>query len=338
MQGCTKYISHNSEKLSKTKAVILFLLAIILFGTVAFFTFRNVDLVELFSSVTASDALINLLLGTAYFITFGWVMAIVFRAHYKIDYPTFDLAFLPFQMHLFTYLMPVKGGMLYQTFFMKMKHKMDLSKGFSSGIFVFIASLLLTCMAGLALSFQLEGVQELRLLLGLMSVGLLVLTFGSRFIPERKDLTGSWVSRLLGFVQRIGAGIGDLFSDPLLFVKVFLMTAISAGLQSWWFYHTAIVLGYDVSWMGMTFATLIIRILMLVRFVPGNLGFQEIMSGAVFVAAGLTIEDGLLVAMINRLASVALAGTLGFGALYYNFRYFGTQNLKQLFAEMKSSN
>ena len=96
------------------------------------------------------------------------------------------------------------------------------------------------------------------------------------------------------------------------------MTSISAGFQSWWFYQTAIVLGYDVSWMGMTLATLIIRILMLVRFVPGNLGFQEILSGAMFAAAGLTVEDGLLVAMINRLASMTLAGILGTGAVYYH--------------------
>lgn len=311
------------------------MVAIVLFGTVAFFTFKDADLGGLFAAVTAVDVLINVLLGVAYFMTFGWVMAIVFKDHYKIDYPVFDLAFLPFQMHLFTYIMPVKGGMLYQTFFMKMKHGMALSKGFSSGIYVFIASLLLTCIAGLALSFQLEDVAELQILLILMTVGLIVLTFGARFIPNRDDDSGGLLTRLLGFIQRIGAGIGELFGDPMMFGKVFLMTAISAGLQSWWFYQTAIVLGYDVSWMGMTLATLVIRILMLIRFVPGNLGFQEIMSGAVFVAAGLTVEDGLLVAMINRLASMALAAILGSGALYYNFRYFGTQNLKQLFAEIK---
>lgn len=262
-------------------------------------------------------------------------MAVVFKRHYDINFEKKDTVLLPFMMHVFSYIMPVQGGMLFQTFFMKMKYKMALTKGFSTGVYLFIASLILTCVGGLILSFFVEGVTEIRMVLYLMLIGLIGM-LGTAVITRRITIKGDrFIYKIIGFLHAIITQLGELTKQPLLFIKVMLIIGFSALLHAGWFYQTALILGIEVSFMGMVLATLVFRIVMLVRLLPGNLGIQELVTSIVFLGAGLTIEEGLIVAVFNRAACVILAAIIGLGGLYHNFRYFGTDGIQQLLKEMK---
>jgi hypothetical protein len=321
--------------MKKSRPTFLFALAAIAFSLVVFFTFKNVDPQSFLNNLTIQNVLLNLVIGVVYFSSFGLVMTVVFKRHYNVDFVKEDTFLLPFMMHIFSYIMPVQGGMLFQTFFMKMKYKMALTKGFSTGVYLFMASLILTCVGGLILSYFIDGVSEIRMVLYLMLIGLMGI-MGTAVVTSGITIKGdTFFYKIIGFLHDIIAQVGELSKQPILFLKVMLIIGFSALIHAGWFYQTAIILGIEVSFSGMLLATLVFRIVMLIRILPGNLGIQELITSIVFLGAGLAIEEGLLIAVFNRAASVMLAAIIGLGGLYHNFRYFGTDGIQQLLNKMK---
>lgn len=324
--------------MKKVKHLVLFVAAIAVFVAVVLFTFKDTDLNSLLAPISGSDIAVNLLIGVIYSWSFGWLMALVFKRHYSIDFKSMDGFLLPFMMHIFSYVMPMQGGMLFQTFFMRMKYKMALTKGLSTGVYLFLASLFLTCVGGLGLSVFAEGFSEIRLTLLVMLLGLIGMLASAVITRGIKIKGDNLIYRIIGFLHSIIAQVGELIKQPVMFIWVMVIIGISAVLHAIWFYHTALILEYEVSFMGMMLATLVFRILMLVRLLPGNLGIQEVMTSLVFLGAGLTVEQGLIIAVFNRLAAVALAGTIGVAGLYHNFRYFGSDGIQELIKGLKPSN
>ncbi|MCB9187083.1 MAG: flippase-like domain-containing protein [Flavobacteriales bacterium] len=314
-----------------------FLLAILIFGGVAFSVFKDVDPLALLESIGVAGILQNFLIGIAYFFSFGILMKVVYQHHYKCDLSWADAFFLPFMMHLWTYILPVKGGLIYQTFFVKAKYGLDMSKGFSVGVLVFAASLLITCFVGGALSFLVRDALALQLVLLFMFGTLIFFLFAGRLVSEPDPSRSGVIYSLIAFVQKVLIQFREQLKDVKLLFKLVFVTLASTLVHAIWFYHCAYILGYDPEPVGILLATLVLRIVTLVRILPGNLGIQEVMIGSVFLAAGLGLQEGLTTALLVRLVSMVLAGTLGIGGLYLNFRYFGTDSLTGLLNKLKRS-
>ena len=299
--------------------------------------FKEVDIIDLAAGVGPGKLALNILIGIMYFFSFGWLMKIVYGHHYKKTLNWSDTFFLPFMMHLWTYILPVKGGLIYQTFFMKAKYKVDMSKGFSVGVLVFAASLLVTCFLGGALSFLIKDPLAIQLVLLFMFFTLIIFLLGGKFVKKPDPSKTGVIESLIGFFQNVLIQFHEQTKNKELLFKLILVTLFSTLAHATWFYHCAYILGFDPEPSGILLATLVLRIVTLVRILPGNLGIQELMIGSVFMAAGLGLREGLTTSLLVRLISVALAGTLGVGGLYLNFRYFGTDSFTTLIQKLKNS-
>jgi uncharacterized membrane protein YbhN (UPF0104 family) len=315
-----------------------FSLAIVIFCAVAFTVFKDADPVSLLEGIGLQGILLNLLIGTVYFFSFGILMKVVYSHHYKMDLSWADSFSLPFSMHLWTYILPMKGGLIYQTFFVKAKYKLDMSKGFSVGVLVFAASLLITCFVGGALSFLVPNALPLQLMLLAMFGCLLFFLFAGRFVKKPSEPKQGLINRLIQFVQQVLYQFNEQTKDKTLLFKLILVTIASTLLHALWFFHCAYVLGYEPDAIGILLATLVIRIVMLFRVLPGNLGLQEVMIGSVFLAAGLGLQEGLTTGILMRLSSVILAMLFGATGLYFNFRYFETDSISDLISKLKATN
>lgn len=315
-----------------------FFLAIAIFCAVAFSVFKDTHPAALFEKIGLQGMLVNLLIGTVYFYSFGILMKVVYNHHYKMDLSWTDTFTLPFSMHLWTYILPMKGGLIYQTFFVKAKYKLDMSKGFSVGVLVFAASLLITCFVGGALSFLVPNAFPLQLMLLAMFGCLLFFLLAGRFVKQPSESREGLINRLIQFVQEVLYQFNEQTKDKTLLFKLILVTLGSTLLHALWFYHCAYILGYEPNAIGILLATLVIRIVMLFRVLPGNLGLQEVMIGSVFLAAGLGLQEGLTTGILMRLSSVILAMLIGSVGLYVNFRYFETDSISGLISKLKATN
>ena len=319
-------------------SILGFLIAILIFGWVVSVAFKDVNPAELLREIGPIKLIQNVAIGGLYFLSFGYLMRMIYQHHYRKTLTWQDTFLLPFMMHLWTYILPAKGGLIFQTVFTKAKYQIDMSKGFSVGVLVFVASLLITCVIGGILSFQLLNILPLQLLLLAMFGTLLFLLFAGRFVKEPSAEKTGIVSTLIRFIQNVLIQFREQTKDVSLLSKVLVVTLVSTTIHSIWFWHSAVILGYHPNPIGIMLATLVLRIVTLFRVLPGNLGIQEVMIGSVFMAAGLGLEEGLMTALLVRLVSVFLAGTIGVGGLYVNFRYFGTNSITGLFSKLKNSN
>jgi uncharacterized membrane protein YbhN (UPF0104 family) len=323
--------------LKRVYGILGFFIAILIFGMVVHTVFKDVALSDLTAGIGPKNLLLNILIGITYFLSFGWLMKVVYSHHYKQVLSLSDTFLLPFMMHLWTYILPVKGGLIYQTFFMKAKYGIDMSKGFSVGVLVFAASLLITCFVGGALSFMVKDPLAIQLVLLFMFGTLLIFLLGGKFVKPPKPSNTGLLNSLLGFFQNVLIQFHEQTKNKELLFKLIVVTLASTFAHAVWFYHCAMILGFNPEPIGILLATLVLRIVTLVRILPGNLGIQEIMIGSVFMAAGLGLQEGLTTSLLVRLVSVALAGTLGAGGLFLNFRYFGTDSFTTLIEKLKKS-
>ena len=289
------------------------------------------------SQLSINDVIQNIIIGTGYFLSRGLVIKVIYKHHYNVNLPWQDTLLLPSMMHLFTYVLPMKGGLIFQTYFSKAKYGLDMSKGFSVGLLVFAASLIIASFIGGALSFLIRDALALQLLLLFMFGTLIFFLVAGKFVSEPDPSKTGFLNSLIAFVQKVLIQFREQLKDSKLLFRVIFVTLASTLVHAVWFYHCAYVLGYEPEPVGILLATLVLRIVTLVRILPGNLGVQEVMIGSVFLAAGLGLQEGLTTSLLVRLISVVLAGTLGIGGLYLNFRYFETDSITGLLNKLKRS-
>ena len=324
---CNRLIKH----VSKLKSFGLFGIASLLFTAVVAITFKEVDVQQIISEVSLSNLIGVMLLGLMFRSTFGIIMWVGFWLQYNLKMRLSEIFFLPLMMHLFIYIMPIKGGMLFQVFYTRQKYKLDISKGFSLGVMIFLITVTLAAVLGLTLTYLIPvNSPELKsglLFMGLSVIGLMVVL---RFIPESNIKGDGWIAKLRRFLISVRMQLVGQIKNVKLSVGLLLTTIVSTLMQSLWFWQTAAMLGISTDFAPILLIVLVLQVMLLFRFVPGNLGLQEIMIAAVFSAAGFEIQEGLMVGLITRLIAVFWSAVNGLPALYYNLRYFESSSISGL--------
>lgn len=317
----------------------VFLVAALLFFVVADYSFREVDLAQFLSKTRPANLFGLLLTGLFFHLSFGLIMWVGFRLHYQLKLDKLEILVLPMMMHLFLYIMPIKGGMLFQVFYSKQKYGLDLSKGFSFGVMVFLNSLLLTVLLGLALLYFIPiRSLELKLMIWCLAASLFGIFVAIRLLPKKELNPVGLLPRIANFLIRVRKQLEEQTRNRKLFVALSVTTLISTLIQAFWFWKVAEVLGLQSEFLPVLLVVLILRILLLIRLLPGNLGVQELMIGAVFAAAGFQLQEGLLIAVITRLISVFWTTIIGLPALFSNLHYFESATLRGLIEKVAKSN
>lgn len=309
-----------------------------MFVVVVGFTYQEVDVTTMLTGVTITDLLQLLILGLVFHLSFGLIMWVGFWLHYKLKIHPIEILTLPLMMHLFLYLMPVKGGMLFQVYYSKKKYKLDMSKGFSLGMTVFFISLILTVVFGLVLIYiiPVDSV-ELKLCLWAMAAGFAGMLVSLNLIPSNKNRSFGILDRLISFLLNVRIQLSDQFKNPKLSLGLTLTSALSVFIQAILFWQTALILGIECAFTPVLLVVLILRIVLLIRLLPGNLGIQEVVIGVTFAAAGFEMQDGLMIGIATRLISVFWTTLIGLPALYSNLKYFETSSLASLIARVSKS-
>jgi hypothetical protein len=317
--------------LRKLRSILIFVLATAIFFAVVAYTFRSVDFQSLFADASTSSVLALLGWGLGFHLSFGVVMWVAFWLHYRLKLAMIEILTLPLMMHLFLYLMPLKGGMLFQVFYSKQKYKLDLSKGFSLGMMVFLNSLILTIFLGLAMVYLLPiDSLELKTVIWCMGLSLVGFVVALNLLPKQGLAGDGIVRRGLNFLINVRIQLTDQFKNVKLFFGLLITTFVSVIIQAILFWKTGSFIGVESDFGPVLLVVLILRIILLIRLLPGNLGIQEVMIGVVFATAGFEIEDGLMIGIITRLISVFWSATIGLPALYSNLKYFESASLNGL--------
>jgi uncharacterized membrane protein YbhN (UPF0104 family) len=156
-------------------------------------------------------------------------------------------------------------------------------------------------------------------------------------VPTRQGSTQGLVSRLIEFMSAVKLQITNQLTHPEFMSQMAITTTLMVLIQALWYQQTASMLGLETSFLPMLLMALILRILLQLPMLPGNLGVQEVMIGVVFTTAGFSVDQGLLIALIIRLVSLLLAATIGMAGLYSNLKTMNVQSVRSLIKNVSNT-
>ncbi len=237
-----------------------------------------------------------------------------------------DVFFLPIAINLWSFLIPVQGGTIYSTSFFKLKYKIKLSTALSLSLMIYLITIVLSGFVGVVLYFSNSSIHPsiLGISLAMMMCPIVVkpcLTL-SKYLSERVQWTV--FKRLINFLQEMGTAVSS-FSNFKNAAGLIALNLLHVVLSVGWYFYISKSLGFDHSLLTITLLVLVMRLSIIFRFTPGNLGVEQAVSGAVLAGTGGAVQEGIVISLFATASSMVLVATIGsiftvVNGSYFNFK------------------
>ena len=135
----------------KIKAGVAYAIGFLLLLFIAVNIFSDPDYMVLMRKVSFFQLTVSLLIGFFLFLINGYTIACLVKRHYRTTVKRVDMVMLPFMMHLFSYLIPFRGGLLFSALFLKVKYRIKGTEGIAIGVYTLFINLVIT---GSGISFR----------------------------------------------------------------------------------------------------------------------------------------------------------------------------------------
>ena len=243
-----------------------------------------------------------------------------------------DRLTLPFSMNVWGYLIPFQGSFLYFLSFIKSKYNVSFFSLTGAYFWLFFLGLSVDGMMGLMLLVQFQASPFLVILLLGMASSVFALHALARINPfiELQDAP-SWKKK---WVQRLHLGL-DAFSQfkPADYLRFTGISVLLTGLTTLWGWHISQMFNLGIDLTGVFYATVLMRIGLLLKITPGNLGVLQLGSGAVFSALGYSASAGIFISVWQQASMLLVSIPIGLLGTWLNRDHF---SWKSLFSSTRS--
>jgi len=237
-----------------------------------------------------------------------------------------DRLTLSFSMNVWGYLIPFQGSFLYFLSFIKSKYNVSFFSLTGAYFWLFFLGLSVDGMMGLMLLVQFQAFPFLVILLLGMASSVFALHALARIKPFREIQDApSWKKKL---VQRLHLGL-DGFSQfkPADYLRFTGISILLTGLTTLWGWHISQVFNLGIDLTGVFYATVLMRIGLLLKITPGNIGVLQLGSGAVFTALGYSASAGIFISVWQQASMLLVSIPIGLLGTWLNRDYFSWKSL-----------
>lgn len=320
----------------KKKEIAAYAGGFLLLAAIFFMVLRQGDYREMLAGISLFQVIVTLVITFGLFFINGYIIAFMASHHYKTSISLMDVALLPLMMHLWSFIIPFRGGLLFSAFFLKMKYNIKGAESIAIGVFTIMISLVITGLCGIYFTFYNHRVYSfwfvLSILLSLSPLLILVLDRMLQSIQLKKQ---SLLDRLKTFIASVTSHSRKLLMDYKISVCIFFITVIGIAVHVFYIAWITHVLHIETSLDRVLIFALMMRFSVFIRIVPGNIGVQELFSGGTFYMVGGSVTDGLAIALFVRFFSLLLTLPLGVIGLAVNMKYFKMKNIRKLWADLR---
>ncbi len=254
------------------------------------------------------------------------------RDQYGIKFEKKDLLLLPVAMNLWSFIIPMQGGVIFFTIFLKNKHKVKVADSLSITIFLYLVILSFTGFLGLVFAViygKLFSIFSLISLLLLLNPFFIFITYKIMFIIP--DFKIKLVIHIFNFVKEITGNMNKMWVDHKNVGSILLLSILQMIITAFWYLSIAQALGYhNITFLALLLLALWMNVSLVIRFTPNNLGVTQIVSAILFSLISLSPEQGIMISLIATLSSTVVALTLGAGATFYYLRCWHIRSLKEV--------
>jgi hypothetical protein len=275
-----------------------------------------------------SDLLKILLAAQLVYAISGVEFAVIVYFSSRVRLSVTDILVLPITMNFWSFLIPFQGALVYSSLILKCKYKARVSEAIASSVFSYLLSMSITGMFGVTMSF-LAG----RLLSPWMAASVILML--CPLILFVVDKVMSWlpgvriqlVNYASDFVHKIVAQMWDLFRVRRLLCLLFVTNVLHITTSFVMNFYAADALNVVISWPSLLIFTLLIRLSVILKVTPGNIGIQEVLSGGIFSLMTLDPGSGILITLLTRLITAAQMCTFGVVDTMVKTKYFPIKSI-----------
>jgi len=312
----------------KLRDIIAYIVGILLLVIVGIKIFTNKDYLSLISDISYVDMIVSLFLSFFLFFTNGCIIAYLTQRHYKTPIKLIDITMLPFMMHFWSFILPFRGGLIFAVLFLKKKYHIKPSEGIAIGVYTSLISLIITGLCGLYYAyynnffFSVWTVVSMSLVFS--PIIFKMIEKGLGLIPLKKFPVFNNIKKIISVIS---FNAQNFFSDYKTSTTIFLFTCASIVTDIVLVYWITNILNMNIPLDVIVMFSLMMRLSILIRIVPGNIGIQELLSGGVFYFLGGSLNNGLLIALFVRFLALLLTFSLGPIGTAGNIKYFTIRDI-----------
>lgn len=243
-----------------------------------------------------------------------------------VDLKRIDRLTLPFSMNVWGYLIPFQGSFLYFLSFIKSKYGVSIFSLTGAYFWLFFLGLSVDGIMGLMLLVQFQAPYVLILFLMGMACSVFVLhaLAGIQHFKD-KEAGPSWKGKLIQRIQTALEGFSQFKAvDYLRFAGISVLLTALTSLWGWQI-SKEFDLGIDLA--GVFYATVLMRIGLLLKITPGNLGVLQLGSGAVFSALGYSASAGIFISVWQQASMLLVSIPIGLAGTWLNRHQFSWKSL-----------
>lgn len=246
------------------------------------------------------------------------------RRNFLLD--TKDTVTLPFSMNLWGHFIPVQGGFFYFLTFIKSKYGVSIFSLTGAYFWLFFLGLSVDGIMGLMLLVQFQAPYVLILFLMGMACSVFVL-HALAGIQHFKDIEAgpSWKGKLIQRIQTALAGFSQFTAEDYL--RFSGISVLLTALTSLWGWQISKEFGLGIDLAGVFYATVLMRIGLLLKITPGNLGVLQLGSGAVFSALGYSASAGIFISVWQQASMLLVSIPIGLTGTWLNRHQFSWKSL-----------
>lgn len=231
----------------------------------------------------------------------------------KIKISISDVFLLPLTSALFGYLLPVKGGLIFQTFFLKKKYNVTLKTNFSIALISYAFFAIIYGGAGLIYSLLMEK-NELVFLIAFLMVAAPFIAFLAYSLLYKKYFSVGVKNKIITNFNEIYIEIKTVIKRSDFLASMFTISLMRIVLRIFWYSIILKGIGFDNVFYISILLSLGCEVAALVNFIPGNIGVNEFFSSVLVTTLGYSAANGLFVELIMRFSALLLimvGGTIG---------------------------
>ena len=288
--------------------------------------FLQVDLVKV-KFFTIKSFLLSIVFGAVSFSISGLKQYFVMKHNLDIKLKVSDVLFLPIAMNFWSFIIPFKGGMLYNIFLLRNKYCTSYTNIFSFNLIIYSLTIVISGCIGIFLSLYYDFFSLLIIVTCTLFIfnPLIVLTIYKIF--HRSKLIDN---KIISKIFVISGQLVKSYSIYKVVLSVFSITILHILFQIFWFFYINELLELQMNFFEVSFIVIIRQILVVFKFTPGGLGFNELVSGGI---TEILINDptlGILLTFYIRLSTLTLSSFVGPVFTIRNKKYYKFSSIKKI--------
>ena len=297
---------------------------------IGYYYFISDEQKDLILNISFSTHLISIILVIPVYVCSGLELFLLYKHLGKVKLSGYDIVSLPIVVALWGFLIPFQGSFIYTVSYIFSKYKNSLAENIKVYLLSFSISMAIAGFAGTAYYLASESILSyLFLVISLLLLINPVVLYGLGRLSDRLNFTElGWVTTL---AKRSSLILNRDKIDNHLVVYLVLIKSLNMALTTLWSYWIVYSLGINLNVIQLILISLLMRMTLLLKLTPGNIGLSQFASGGIAVLVGGTMADGFLLSSFQYLSIIIVAFTFGTLFTIVNLKYFKWQDVKTIF-------